>query len=101
MAVDARVKRRRRSLWTVPDLAKYLGVDPSTVHRLEANPVPPLLLRYLSAVGYRLTYHPMRAKERREKGIAIPEGRRKPLPVCTTATETPGTSGLQDEVTDG
>ena len=59
-AIDARVKRKRARLWTVVALADHLGVDPSTIHRLEARPIPPLLADYLRAVGYRVTFNPKR-----------------------------------------
>jgi len=59
-ALPARVKRRARSLFTVDELAQRLGVDPSTVRRMEAQPLPPLLERYLSLVGYRAAYYPPR-----------------------------------------
>ena len=63
-AMDARVKRRARSLYTVKQLATLLGVDESTVRRMEARPLSPLLSRYLSLVGYHAAFYPRRkAKE--------------------------------------
>lgn len=47
-------------MYTVPQLAERLGVDPSTVYRLEADPLADLLTRYLAAVGYQAAFYPRR-----------------------------------------
>ena len=63
MALPARVINKRRRTFTVPQLAERLGVDPSTVYRLEADPLADLLTRYLSAVGYQAAFYPRRKKD--------------------------------------
>lgn len=60
MALPARVISKRRRMYTVPQLAERLGVDPSTVYRLEADPLADLLTRYLAAVGYQAAFYPRR-----------------------------------------
>ena len=85
MPIDARVKRKRKRLWTMEALAQELGVSVSALYRLERDPLPHTLRAYLRAVGYHCAFYPLR----------------KEATVCTTATESPDTSGLQDEGTNG
>ena len=55
-----RVRRKRARLYTQVELARELGCARSTLQLLEADPLPPLLLAYLRAVGYRVTFNPVR-----------------------------------------
>lgn len=61
--MDARVIRKRERLWTLPDLAEYLGCSQNDILDLEAMPVPDLLTRYLNSVEYRLTWCPVRKEK--------------------------------------
>lgn len=58
-----RVKRKRARLFTQYEAAKALGVSRSTLQRLEACPLDPLLVRYLDLIGYNVAFYPVR-KER-------------------------------------
>jgi len=60
MALPARVIRKRKRLYTMNQLASALGVDVTTVYRMERKPISPLLRRYLSLVGYQEAFYPRR-----------------------------------------
>lgn len=60
MALPTKVIRKRKRLYTMPQLAAQLGVDVSTVYRLERMPVPDLVKRYLALVGYQCQFYPKR-----------------------------------------
>ena len=83
--MDNRMIRTRKRLFTQAELAASLGCSTGTVKRLERSFLTDRQRAYLNAVGYSVGYYPKRNK----------------LSVCTTATKSPDTSGLQDEGTDG
>jgi len=56
----ARVIRKRKRLYTQSEIASALGVSVSTIKRIEARPLDPLLTRYLSLVGYNVAFYPVR-----------------------------------------
>lgn len=58
--MDKRVIAKRSRLYTQAELAKVLGVHVRTVGNLERRPLDPLLIRYLDAIGYRVTFNPKR-----------------------------------------
>lgn len=63
MPLDARIIRKRKRLYTREQLAALLGVSPTTIGRLERDPIPRLLASYLYAVGYKVAYYPNRKRD--------------------------------------
>ena len=60
MPLEERIVRKRRTRYTVTQLADLLGVSPKVVRRIEREGAEDLLKRYLSLVGYHIAYYPQR-----------------------------------------
>lgn len=61
--VAGRAKRRRAALYTQVEAAALLGISRRTLQRIEADPLPAILTRYLDLIGYRVAFYPRRNRK--------------------------------------
>ena len=61
--ISGRVIRKRKRIGSQAEVAAMLGVSRYTISRLELDPLPPLLLRYLALVGYNVSFYPKSNRE--------------------------------------
>ena len=67
-AMDNRMTRRRRTLYTQDQLAALLGCTRATVARLERSFLTKRQRSYLDAVGYTVGYYPIRKAGKVDEG---------------------------------
>lgn len=69
MPVDQRVRDKRKRLYTIEELSALLGISPATLSRIERQPIKPVVLAYLRAIGYRVTFNPVFKRGKQEEGV--------------------------------